>query len=114
MRKIRVVVVGCGNVAEKYIPHLQQSAAVELVAVCDPLKDRVQSFAQAYEIEHTFQDVDRMLSTLDFELLVNLTPIQLHAPINHKALQAGRNVWCEKPIATDLSEAQSLLSLAQR
>jgi glutamate dehydrogenase/leucine dehydrogenase len=37
MRKVRVAVVGCGNVSEKYLPHLQQSSAVELVAVCDPL-----------------------------------------------------------------------------
>lgn len=114
MRTVRVAIVGCGNVAEKYVPHLRQSEACELVAVCDPLVDRVQSFAQAYGIERTFQDVDQMLDTLDFELLVNLTPMPLHAPINRKALEAGRNVWCEKPIATDLTEAQSLLALARQ
>jgi predicted dehydrogenase len=112
MRKVRVAVVGCGNVAEKYVPHLQQSATVDLVAVSDPLVDRARSFARAYAIEHSFQDVDQMLSALDFELLVNLTPMPLHALINRKALEAGRNVWCEKPIATDLAEAQELLSLA--
>jgi predicted dehydrogenase len=114
MRTVRVAVVGCGNVAEKYVPHLQRSTTVDLVAVCDPLVDRARSFARAYTIEHTFQDVDHMLSTLDFELLANLTPMLLHAPINRKALEAGKNVWCEKPIATDLAEAQALLSLAQR
>src|SRR5258707_5643140 len=114
MRKVRVAVVGCGNVAEKYVPHLQRSTAVDLVAVCDPLVDRARSFAQAFTIEHTFQDIDQMLSTLDFELLANLTPMPLHAPINRLALEAGRNVWCEKPIATDLAEAQALLSLAQQ
>ena len=114
MRKVRVGVVGCGNVAEKYVPHMQQSAAVELVAVCDPLVDRARSFAQAYGIEHTFHDIDQMLSTLDFELLVNLTPMPLHAPINRKALEVGRNVWCEKPLAQDLTEAQALLVLARQ
>ena len=114
MRTVRVAIVGCGNVAEKYVPHLQQSDAVELIAVCDPLVDRAHSFAQAYSIEHTFQDVDQMLWTLDFELFVNLTPMPLHASINRKALEAGRNVWCEKPIATDLAEAQSLLALARQ
>ncbi len=114
MRTVRVAIVGCGNVAEKYVPHLQQSATVELVAVCDPLVDRAHSFAQAYGIKRTFQDVDQMLSTLDFELFVNLTPMPLHAPLNRKALEAGRNVWCEKPIATDLAEAQSLLALARQ
>src|SRR5260370_39324277 len=113
-RTVRVAIVGCGNVAEKYVPHLQQSATVELVAVCDPLVDRAHSFAQAYGIKRTFQDVDQMLSTLDFELFVNLTPMPLHAPLNRKALEAGRNVWCEKPIATDLAEAQSLLALARQ
>ena len=112
MRKVRVGVVGCGNVAEKYVPHLQQSAAVELVAVCDPLLDRAHSFAQAYRIEHVYQDVDQMLRTLDFELVVNLTPMPLHALINRKALEARRNVWCEKPLAQDLTEAQALLAQA--
>lgn len=114
MRKVRVAVIGCGNVAEKYVPHLQQSAAVELIAVCDPLVDRAGSFAQAFGIEHTFQDVDQMLRTLEFELVVNLTPMPLHAPINRKALEAGSNVWCEKPLAEELTEAQALLTLAQQ
>jgi len=96
------------------MPHLQQSAAVELVAVCDPLMDRARGFARAFGIEHAFPEVDQMLSMLDFELLVNLTPMPLHAPINRKALEAGRNVWCEKPLAEDLTEAHALLALAQQ
>lgn len=114
LRKVRVGVVGCGSVAEKYVPHLQQSAAIELVAVCDPLMDRARSFAQAYGIEHTFPAVDQMLNILDFELLVNLTPMPLHAPINRQALEAGRHVWSEKPLAQDLTEAQALLVLARQ
>lgn len=114
MRKVRVAVVGCGNVSEKYLPHLQQSSAVELVAVCDPLVERAQRHAQAYSIEHVFHDIDQMLDELDFELLVNLTPMSLHAPFNRKALEAGRHVWCEKPIAANLKEARALLALARQ
>jgi predicted dehydrogenase len=114
LRKVRVGVVGCGSVAEKYVPHLQQSAAVELVAVCDPLMDRARGFAHAFGIEHTFPAVDQMLSMLDFELLVNLTPMPLHAPINRQALEAGKHVWSEKPLAQDLAEAQALLVLARQ
>ncbi|GHO82376.1 Gfo/Idh/MocA family protein [Dictyobacter formicarum] len=114
MRKVRVAVVGCGKVSEHYLPHLQQSSVVELVAVCDPLIERAQRHAQAYSIEHAFQDIDQMLCEMNFELLVNLTPMPLHASFNRKALEAGRHVWCEKPIATDLKEAQVLLALAQQ
>ncbi len=114
MRRVRVAVVGCGNVAEKYIPHLQQSPAVKLVAVCDPQLDRASGFARTYAIEHAFTDVDRLLGDLACELVVNLTPMPLHASIARKALRAGRNVWNEKPLAADFAEAQVLLSLAQR
>lgn len=114
MRKVRVAVAGCGKVSEKYISHLQQSSVVDVVVVCDPVVERVQRQAQVYGIEHAFQDIDQLLTELDFELFVNLTPMPLHAPINRKALEAGRNVWCEKPIAADLAEAQALLALAQR
>lgn len=114
MRKVRVAIAGCGKAAEHYVSHLQQSDTAELVAVSDPVADRADHFVRTYAIEHAFQDADEMLSALDFELLVNLTPMLLHASVNRKALEAGRNVWCEKPMATDLTEAQALLSLAQR
>ncbi len=93
---------------------LQQSAAVELVAVCDPLIERTRRFAQIHNIEYTFHDVEQMLDTLYFELLVNLTPMPLHAPINRKAIEAKRHVWSEKPFAQDLAEAQELLGLARQ
>lgn len=114
MRKVRVAIVGCGKAAEHYISHLQQSKAVDLIAVSDPVAGRADHFVRTYGIEHAFQDVDELLNVLDFELLVNLTPMPLHASLNRKALEAGRHVWCEKPVATDLVEAQALLSLAQR
>jgi predicted dehydrogenase len=56
------------------------------VAVCDPVVERVQRQAQVYGIEHALQGIDQMLTELDFELLVNLAPMPLHAPINRKLL----------------------------
>ncbi len=63
---------------------------MELVAVCDPLVERVQRHAQAYSIEHAFQDIDQMLCELDFELLVNLTPMPcMHLSIAKPWRQEG-------------------------
>ncbi|MGI8485971.1 MAG: Gfo/Idh/MocA family protein [Thermomicrobiales bacterium] len=114
MKRVRVAIAGCGSASEKYIPHLQQSPYVKLVAVCDQEHNRARKRAETHAVEHAFQELDQMLAEVDFELLVNLTPMPLHASINRKALGAGRNVWCEKPIATDLAEAQALLALAQQ
>lgn len=114
MSKVRVAIVGCGSVSQAYIPHLKQSPHVEIVAVCDALTERARQNAEKYAIEHYFSSFDTMLSEGDFELLVNLTSMPFHAPFNRKALMAGRNVWCEKPIATDLVEAYELLALAKK
>lgn len=114
MSKVRVAVVGCGSVSRSYIPHLKQSPYVELVAVCDSLVERAQQHAETHAIEHYFADIDQMLAEVEFDLLVNLTSMPFHAPFNRKALEAGKNVWCEKPIATDLAEAHELLKLARQ
>lgn len=114
MSKVRVAVVGCGSVSQSYVPHLKQSPYVELVAVCDALVERARTHAETHGIEHYFDDIDRMLAEVDFDLLVNLTSMPFHAPFNRKALEAGKNVWCEKPIATDLGEAHELLKLSRQ
>src|SRR5579875_1601935 len=80
MSKVRVAVVGCGSVSQKYVPGLKQSSAVELVAVCDNRVEFARRHAETYAIERYFSDIDRMLAEVDFELLVNLTPMQFHAP----------------------------------
>lgn len=113
MNRVRVAVVGCGSVSERYVPNLKQSPHVDLVGICDNQIDRARKHAETYGIERYFGDVDRLLAEVDFDLFVNLTPMPLHAPFNRKGLEAGRNVWCEKPIATELAEASALIELAK-
>ncbi|MFC5466405.1 Gfo/Idh/MocA family protein [Lederbergia graminis] len=114
MSKIRVAIVGCGVVSHSYIPQLLKSKHVELVAVCDNQVERAKKHAEDYHLPHYFGDVEQLLEEVDFELLVNLTSMNLHGPINKLALEKGRNVWCEKPIATDLSTAYELLEVAKK
>lgn len=112
MKKTRVAVVGCGSVAMEYIPHLQASEYVECLAVCDSLPNRAHDYAEKYGIPQFYTDIDQLLKELEFDLLVNLTSMPFHGSINRKALMAGRNVWCEKPIATDLPTAEEIVRLA--
>ena len=113
MSKIRAAVVGCGSVSGSYIPDLQKSDFVELVAVCDALPGRAREHAEKHGIAQYFEDVDQLLAQADFAFLVNLTPMPLHGPINRKALEAGKHVWCEKPLALNLDEAKALLKIAR-
>ncbi len=114
MGRTRVGVLGCGSVSDKYLPDLAASPYVELVAVCDVVEERVRQTARRHDIPSWHTDMDTFLARADFELLINLTPMRLHAPLNLKALRAGRHVFCEKPLATTLAAADELLEEAAR
>ena len=115
MAKIRVGVAGCGSVGEHaYLPDLAASPHVELAAVCDVDEERARRVARRHAVPTWYADVDAMLARSDFDLLLNLTPMRLHAPINLKGLRAGRHVFCEKPLATTLQEADELIEEAGR
>jgi predicted dehydrogenase len=112
--KTRVGVVGCGDVSEKYLPDLVASPYVELVAVCDVAEARAQWAASQFAVPAWYSEIDAMLARTDFELLINLTPMRLHAPFSLKALRTGRHVLSEKPIALTLAEADQLRDEATR
>ncbi|MGH2388075.1 MAG: Gfo/Idh/MocA family protein [Chloroflexota bacterium] len=115
LTRIRVGVVGCGSVGERhYLPDLAASPYVDLVAVCDADEARATWVAARHGVARCYTDLDAMLAGSDFELLCNLTPMPLHAPLALKALRAGRHVLNEKPLAVTLKEADLLLEEAAR
>jgi predicted dehydrogenase len=114
LSKIKVAVVGCGNVSESYLPDLILSEYTEIVALCDSKAERVKAMAEKHGIDRCYTEFDQMLQGVQFDLMVNLTSMNLHAPFNKKALEQGIHVWCEKPVATDLAAAHELLDISRR
>ncbi|MER3473025.1 MAG: gfo/Idh/MocA family oxidoreductase [Armatimonadota bacterium] len=114
MSVVRIAIAGCGSVSRHYLNDLMGSAHAQVAAVCDIAIERAQERAKQYQIPQAFGDVDEMLRQCDFDLLVNLTSMQEHYPINLKALQAGKHVLCEKPFATTLDEARTLMETAKQ
>ncbi len=113
MSRIRVAIAGCGNVSNAYIPHLQGSPFVDLVAVCDQ-HERVDRQGEKFGIDARYSALDRMMSDVEFELFVNLTSMPSHGELNRIALEAGKYVWSEKPMASDTATARELVDLADR
>lgn len=117
-RKLRVGIVGCGDVAHRrYLPALIEHASVlEVTACCDPQPgaseravDAVQSWSPGARA-HT--DIDAMLSSADLDAAIDLTPAPMHASITQACLEAGINVYSEKPIASTIEEADRLIQTA--
>jgi predicted dehydrogenase len=113
-KKIRVAVIGCGSVSNRYLPQLQSSSLIEVVSLCDIKYDRALAQNKQYKVNAaTYPHIDAMLKGVPFDMMVTLTDMQVHGDLNKKALHAGRHVWSEKPMANTYAEGKALLDLAK-
>lgn len=112
-KKIKVAVIGCGSVSGQYLPHLSKSPYVELVSTCDIIHQRAIDRAKEFKVPHHYPHMDQLLAGAPFDLVVNLTDMQEHGRLNKQALNAGKHVWSEKPMANTYKEGKALLDLAQ-
>lgn len=114
-RKIRVAIIGCGSVSNRYVPHLQSSGLIEIVSLCDIKPERAEAQNQKYNIgAQTYPHIDALLKGVPFDMMVTLTDMQQHGSLNKKALMAGKHVWSEKPMANTYAEGKALLVLARQ
>lgn len=111
--RIKIGVIGCGSVSHSYLPHLSQCPYAELVSACDIKPERAEGQAERFHIPNYYPHIDRMLAGADFDLLVNLTDMQEHERLNQQAIEAGKHVWSEKPMANSLEAGQALLATAR-
>jgi len=112
-KRVRVGIIGCGSVSGVYMPNLKQCPHAEIVSTCDIILERAERRAREHGIAHHYPNIDAMLAGVPFDLLVNLTDMQEHEHLNRRAIQAGRHVWSEKPIANSLAAGQAILELAR-
>lgn len=112
--KLRVAVIGCGSVSNRYIPHLQTSPLIEVVSLCDIKYERALAQNKQYNVNAaTYPNIDAMLKGVPFDMMVTLTDMQMHGELNKKALLAGKHVWSEKPMANTYADGKALLELAR-
>ena len=111
---IKVAIIGCGSVSNRYIPHLQGSSLVKIVGLCDIKHERAIAQNKQYNVGAiTFSSIEDLLKGVDFDLMLTLTDMQMHGALNRKALMAGKNVWSEKPLANTYEEGKQLVDLAK-
>jgi predicted dehydrogenase len=113
-QKLRVAIIGCGSVCNRYIPHLQTSDHIEIVSLCDIKPQRAIDKNKEYNVgAKTYGSIDEMLNGVPFDMMVTLTDMQIHGELNKKALLAGKHVWSEKPMANTYAEGKALYDLAR-
>ena len=109
---MRVAIIGTGFAARLRAEALQQDNRCQLVAVVGRNQERTQTFANRFGAKALY-GVDDLLSEASIDLVFVSTVNCLHADIARQVLQAGKHTVVEYPLAFDLSQAQSLISLAE-
>ncbi len=111
MRKVKVGVIGCGQVSATYLHNCKSRFPQLEIAGCADL-DSERAVERAEQFVLPVFTVDELLQNSEVELILNLTAPKVHAEVNLKALSNGKHVYSEKPFALNLEEADRVLRFA--
>ncbi len=107
--RLRVGVLGCGPIAQAaHFESCTKARNADLYAICDVADDLRDRMAATHAPATSYDDYDKMLSDPALEAVIIATSDAFHVPAARRALQAGKHVLCEKPLATNIEEAESL------
>ncbi|MDC3417027.1 Gfo/Idh/MocA family protein [Aquibacillus salsiterrae] len=109
MSKVKIGVIGCGSISRlRHLPEYNANNQVEIVAVCDVVKERSEEMASLYGAK-SYTDYKEVLNLDEIDAISVCLPNYLHAPVSIDALNAGKHVLCEKPMATSEEEAKAMV-----
>ncbi|MDE3090049.1 MAG: Gfo/Idh/MocA family oxidoreductase [Chloroflexota bacterium] len=112
MKKIRVGVIGTGW-GQLQVEAFRRVRETEVVAVCDADAARAENLAKQYKIGQTFADYRALLVNDGIDLVSIAAPPDLHEPIARAAIDAGKHVLVEKPLALNARAARQILACAE-
>jgi len=115
MKKIKLAIIGAGGIAtDAHMPPLSEMTNVEVVAVCDIIPEKAEKLAKKYGIAEVYTDYKEVLKIPELDAVDICTPNYLHSIIAVEALEAGINVFCEKPDAISAAESERMKVAAEK
>jgi predicted dehydrogenase len=115
MTKVRWGVLGVAKIAvEKVIPAMQQGQQCQVAAIGSRSLEKAQAAAARLGIPKAYGSYDQLLADPEIDAIYNPLPNHLHVPLSIRALEAGKHVLCEKPIALDVAEAETLAAAGRK
>ena len=108
----RIGLVGCGIISSRYIEVIGDLPEIDIVACADMIPAATERQAEKYGL--TDLSVDEILNAPDIDIILNLTPPTAHYPVSKAALESGKSVYSEKPLAATFAEGKALRDLASQ
>jgi xylose dehydrogenase (NAD/NADP) len=112
--ELRWGIIGPGRIAPRIVRALSQSERGELVAVASRNPSRAEAFATRFGIGRSFGSYEALLEAADVDVVYVSLPNHLHAAWTIRALEAGKHVLCEKPLALRVEEVDAVIAASQR
>jgi len=109
--KTKIAIVGCGNISDTYLENCP-TFGLDIVACTD--MDMSRAEAKAGQFGVAARPLNELFADSSIEIIVNLTPPSAHAELSRAALNVGKHVYSEKPLATNRTDGARLLKLAKR
>ncbi len=112
MKPLKLGVIGCGNISKTYFSGAKNFRSIEIVACADLHRPSAEAKATEFGVEA--KEIPQLLNDPKIDMIINLTIPQAHAEVSIAALEAGKHVHCEKPLAIHLNDAAKILDLANK
>ncbi len=114
MSQLKVGIIGTGSISHEHLDAYHKLNNVEVYAICDMQKARAEQVAANYQAEYVFEDYNEMLQLEELDAVSICTWNYTHAAITIAALEAGKHVLVEKPLAITVEEAEEIQEVANR
>ena len=111
----RVAMVGCGEISKEHANAWKNLPEIDLVAACDIKFEALASFANAFEVKHTYNDVRTMLENQQPDIVVIATIPKAHREIILEGIRNGvRAILCEAPIAMNTNDVELMIQVSEK
>jgi predicted dehydrogenase len=113
MEPIRIAIIGVGLIGKVHLDNYAKIAGADIVAVCDVNEQEARTVAAKHGIPNVYTDYRELLKRDDIDAVDVCLHNNFHAPVSIAALQAGKHVYCEKPIAGTYLEGKAMCDAAK-
>lgn len=114
MSKVKIAMIGVGDISGIYLENISKVfKEIEILGVCDLIKEKAVNAKEKYNIKKLYDTMYDAFADEEVDIILNLTRPYEHFDVSKKALEAGKNVYSEKPLAATLEEGKKLVQLAK-
>jgi D-xylose 1-dehydrogenase (NADP+, D-xylono-1,5-lactone-forming) len=113
-KPLRIGILGAANIARAFVRGVAPSKSVSVTAIASRDRAKADAFAREVGIGRAHGSYEALLADPDIDAIYNPLPNTLHAEWSIRAMQAGKHVLCEKPLATSAADARAMFAAAKR